>query len=141
MAEMARDSLTDPMVDSTRLKGSWYFVRLYDLICVRLLLRIGAGLAIGLHLLRRSPTTGSAIQRIKILESNRVGTPVMPWIVAAIVVLGSPLTQKVAAAQPQNPPPGRSTIGGPVFDMVEVHYSAPNTIPEMRVRFAQGRYE
>jgi hypothetical protein len=48
-------------------------------------------------------------------------------LLAAILTFGLPLTSAVAAA--------------PSFDTANLRRSAPNTIPEMRIVFAKGRYE
>ena len=55
--------------------------------------------------------------------------------IAAMVVLGSPLAYVIATAEPQNATPG------PAFNSVEIRAAAPNTMPQMRSRFGNGRYE
>ncbi len=112
---------------------------------------------------------GSPDQRInRILDATTVSRGITRWSVAAIVALGSPLAYVVATghpqsaplAQPQNvaqlqlpipaaplaPAPQafqarRSAASEPTFDTVDIHASAPNTIPRMRSGFSRGRYE
>jgi uncharacterized protein (TIGR03435 family) len=55
--------------------------------------------------------------------------------IAAMVALGSPLAYVIATAEPQNATPG------PAFNSVEIRAAAPNTMPQMRSRFGNGRYE
>lgn len=55
--------------------------------------------------------------------------------IAAMVALGSPLAYVIATAEPQNAKPGLA------FESVEIHASASNTMPQMRSRFGNGRYE
>lgn len=55
--------------------------------------------------------------------------------IAAIVTFGSPLAYVIATAQPQNAKPGLA------FNSVEIRAAAPNTMPQMRSRFGNGRYE
>ncbi len=52
-----------------------------------------------------------------------------------MVALYSPLACVIATAQPQN------AQAGPAFDSVEIRAAAPNTMPQMRSRFGNGRYE
>ncbi len=52
-----------------------------------------------------------------------------------MVVLGSPFAYVIATAEPQN------TTRGPAFNSVEIRAAAPNTMPQMRSRFGNGRYE
>ena len=49
--------------------------------------------------------------------------------------LGFPLACVIAAAEPQNAKPSMA------FDSVEIRSAAPNTMPQMRRRFGNGRYE
>ncbi|HWF09193.1 MAG TPA: TIGR03435 family protein [Bryobacteraceae bacterium] len=55
--------------------------------------------------------------------------------IAVLMALGSPLAYVIATAEPQNAKPG------PAFDSVAIHAAAPNTMPQMRSRFGNGRYE
>jgi uncharacterized protein (TIGR03435 family) len=55
--------------------------------------------------------------------------------IAAMLALGSPLACVIATAEPQNAKPALA------FESVEIRASAPNTMPQMRSRFGNGRYE
>ncbi len=55
--------------------------------------------------------------------------------IAAMAALGSPFTYVIATAEPQNAKPGLA------FNRVEIRAAAPNTMPQMRSRFGNGRYE
>lgn len=55
--------------------------------------------------------------------------------IAAMVALCSPLAYVIATAQPQNAKPGLA------FNSVEIRAAAPNTMPQMRSQFGNGRYE
>ena len=55
--------------------------------------------------------------------------------IVALLALGSPLAYVIATAEPQN------AKAGLAFESVEIRAAAPNTMPEMRSRFGNGRYE
>ena len=55
--------------------------------------------------------------------------------IAAMAALGSPLAYVIASAEPQNAKLGLA------FNSVEIRAAAPNTMPQMRSRFGNGRYE
>ena len=112
----------------------------YVLISAILFSRVCMGLGISLVLLRRSLTTN--IPGIR--ESDRISAPrngalpsrgMTKKSIAAMVAVGSPLAYVIAAAEPQNAKPGLA------FDSVEIRAAAPNTMPQMRSRFGNGRYE
>src|SRR5262249_36637587 len=58
-----------------------------------------------------------------------------PKNIVAMAALVCPLVFIVATAEPQSAKPGV------VFDSVEIRAAAPNTMPQMRSRFGNGRYE
>jgi RND family efflux transporter MFP subunit len=64
-------------------------VMIYFLVVAVLLLRLCAGLAISLRLLRRSRATGQATEGIEIRESDRVATPVTLGVARPAIVLPS----------------------------------------------------
>ena len=55
--------------------------------------------------------------------------------IVGMFALVFPLAYVIATAEPQNVKPGLA------FDSVEIHAAAPNTMPHMRSRFGNGRYE
>jgi uncharacterized protein (TIGR03435 family) len=56
-------------------------------------------------------------------------------LVTVMIALGSSLACVIATAQSQNPK------AGPAFDSVEIRAAVPNTMPQMRSMFGNGRYE
>jgi uncharacterized protein (TIGR03435 family) len=79
---------------------------------------------------------GNPEHRIRrILDGALPSRRVTKKSIAAMVALGSPLAYVIATAQPQNAKPGLA------FDSVEIRAAAPNTMPQMRSRFGNGRYE
>src|SRR5215472_2722444 len=71
----------------------------------------------------------------RILDGGLPSRRLMKRSIAAIAALGSPLAYVIATAEPQNAKPG------PAFNSVEILAAAPNTMPQMRIRFGNGRYE
>jgi hypothetical protein len=56
-------------------------------------------------------------------------------LVTVMIALSSSLACVIATAQSQNPK------AGPAFDSVEIRAAVPNTMPQMRSMFGNGRYE
>lgn len=79
---------------------------------------------------------GNPEHRIRrILNGSLPSRHITKRSIAAIVALGSPLAYVIATAQPQNAKPGLA------FNSVEIRAAATNTMPQMRSRFGNGRYE
>src|SRR5215471_11394197 len=69
-----------------------------------------------------------------------MASPIVSWASAqkgiiGMLALGLPLSYVIATARPQN------AKTSPAVDSIEIHAAAPNTMPQMRSRFGNGRYE
>jgi uncharacterized protein (TIGR03435 family) len=69
----------------------------------------------------------------RILDGAPLSRGMTKKSIAALLALGSPLAYVIATAEPQN---AKQT-----FDSVDIRAAAPNTMPQMRSRFSNGRYE
>jgi uncharacterized protein (TIGR03435 family) len=91
----------------------------------------------------RSSTAGVPMARYgnpehrirRILDGGLPSRRMTKRSIAAMVALGSPLAYVIATAEPQNAKPDLA------FNSVEIRAAAPNTMPQMRSRFGNGRYE
>src|SRR4051812_30444147 len=67
-------------------------------------------------------------------------SPKLSWTsarkgIVGMLALGLPIACVIATAESQNSKPS------PAFDSIEIHAAASNTMPQMRSRFGNGRYE